>query len=82
MLDVFKQFHALIERQFPKTLKCIQTDNGDEYSGPFHKYCRQHGIQHQRTPPKTPQLNGLAERMNRTLVERGLLSQSQLQKSF
>ncbi|RVW83457.1 Retrovirus-related Pol polyprotein from transposon TNT 1-94 [Vitis vinifera] len=45
---------------------------------------RQHGIRHQKTPPKTPQLNGLAERMNRTLVERVrcLLSQSQLPRSF
>ncbi|KAL6315857.1 hypothetical protein AAG906_012193 [Vitis piasezkii] len=32
----------------------------------------QHGIQDQKTPPKTPQLNGLAERMNRTLVERDI----------
>ncbi|RDX92790.1 hypothetical protein CR513_25027, partial [Mucuna pruriens] len=29
------------------------------------------GIKHEKTPPKTPQLNGLAERMNRTLIERG-----------
>ncbi|RVW22382.1 Retrovirus-related Pol polyprotein from transposon TNT 1-94 [Vitis vinifera] len=49
------------------------TDNGGEYSGPFDEYCRQHGIRHQKTPPKTPQLNGLAERMNRTLVERNLM---------
>jgi hypothetical protein len=52
--------------------------------GPFDEYCRQQGIRHQKTPPKTPQLNGLAERMNRTLVERVrcLLSQSQLSNSF
>ena len=84
VLDVFKQFHALIERQSGEKLKCIRTDNGGEYSGPFDEYCRQHGILHQKTPPKTPQLNGLAERMNRTLVERVrcLLSQSQLPRSF
>ncbi|GKF98141.1 putative RNA-directed DNA polymerase, partial [Tanacetum coccineum] len=46
--DVFKQFHALVERQTGNKLKCIRTDNGGE----------------------TPQLNGLAERMHRTLVER------------
>ncbi|GJY62668.1 retrovirus-related pol polyprotein from transposon TNT 1-94 [Tanacetum coccineum] len=59
-----------VERQTGKKLKCIRTDNGGEYIGPFDAYCREHGIQHQKTPPKTPQLNGLAERMNRTLVER------------
>ncbi|KAL6329151.1 hypothetical protein AAG906_011604 [Vitis piasezkii] len=73
VLDVFKQFHVLIERQSSEKLKCIRTDNGGEYFGPFDEYCRQHGIQHQKTPPKTPQLNGLAGRMNRTLIERNLM---------
>ena len=51
VLDVFKQFHALVERQSGEKLKCIRTDNGGEYSGPFDEYCRQHGIRHQKTPP-------------------------------
>ncbi|GJT05141.1 putative RNA-directed DNA polymerase [Tanacetum coccineum] len=64
--------------------KCIRTDNRGEYIGPFDAYCREHGIQHQKTPPKIPQLNGLAERMNRTLVERVrcLLSHAGLPASF
>ncbi|KAL6323847.1 hypothetical protein AAG906_005842 [Vitis piasezkii] len=70
VLEVFKQFHAFVERQSGEKLKCIRTNNGGEYYGPFDEYCRQHGIRHQKTPPKTPQLNGLAERMNKTLVER------------
>ena len=84
VLNVFKQFHALVERQTGLKLKCIRTDNGGEYTGPFDDYCREQGIRHQKTPPKTPQLNGLAERMNRTLVERVrcLLSQAQLPRSF
>ncbi|KAC9553688.1 hypothetical protein E3N88_45637 [Mikania micrantha] len=63
-------FHALVERQTGKKLKCIRMDNGGEYIGPFDAYCREKGIRHQKSPPKTPQLNGLAERMNRTLAER------------
>ena len=51
-------------------LKCIRTDNGGEYIVPFDEYYREQGIRHQKTPPKIPQLNGLAERINRTLVER------------
>ncbi|WJX48823.1 hypothetical protein P8452_35337 [Trifolium repens] len=84
VLDTFKSFQAMVERETGKKLKCIRTDNGGEYVGPFDKYCQEQGIRHQKSPPKTPQLNGLAERMNRTLVERMrcLLSQSKLPKYF
>ena len=65
-------------------LKCIRTDNGGEYCGPFDEYCKHQGIRHQKTPPKTPQLNGLAERMDRTLMERVrcFLSEAKLPNSF
>ena len=84
VFDVFKEFHVFVERETGKKLKCIRSDNGGEYCGSFDAYCREQGIKHQRTPPKTPQLNGLAERMNRTLVERVrcLLSDARLPKSF
>ena len=65
VLGVFKQFQASVERETGKKLKCIRTDNGGEYCGPFDEYCKHQGIRHQKTPPKTPQLNGLVERMNR-----------------
>ncbi|GJR05427.1 putative RNA-directed DNA polymerase [Tanacetum coccineum] len=60
-----------------------RSDNGGVYIG-LDAYCKEHGIQHQKTPPKTPQLNGLVERMNRTLVERVrcLLSHAGLPASF
>lgn len=70
VFDVFKQFYALVERQTRKKLKCIRSDNGGEYIGPFDEYCKQQGIRDQKTYPKTPRLNGLAERINRTLIER------------
>ncbi|CAH9111291.1 unnamed protein product [Cuscuta europaea] len=61
VFEVFKQFHASFERQTGKKLKCIRKDNGGEYIGPFDAYCsRDHNIRHQKSPPKTPQLNGLA----------------------
>ena len=84
VLDVFKQFQALSERQTGKKLKCIRTDNDYEYIGPFDNYCKSQGICHQKTPPKTPQLNGLAERLNKTLVERVkcVLSEAKLPNSF
>jgi hypothetical protein len=35
VLDVFKEFHANIERQTCRKLKCVRSDNGGEYQGPF-----------------------------------------------
>jgi len=70
MFGVFKQFQASVERETGKKLKCVRTNNGGEYCGPFDEYCRQQDIRHQKTPPKTPQLNCLAEKMNMTLMER------------
>ena len=81
---MFKYFQALSERQTGKKLKCIRIDNGGEYIGPFDNYCKSQGIRHQKTPPKNPQLNGLAERINRTLVERArcVLLEAKLPNSF
>ncbi|RDX98416.1 hypothetical protein CR513_18670, partial [Mucuna pruriens] len=84
----FKHFQILVKRQSGKKVKCIHFDNGGEYCGPFDVYCKQQGIRHEKTPPKippkTPQLNGLAERMNRTLIERVrcMLSEAKLPKHF
>ena len=48
------------------------------------QYLREHGIQHQQTPPYTPEHNGVAERMNRTLVEcaRSMLHDAQLSYKY
>ena len=70
LLAVFKELHALVERQSGKKLKCIRTNNGGEYSDPFDEYCQEHVIQHQKTPLKTHQLYCSAEKINITLVER------------
>ena len=69
VLEVFKQFHAMVEREIGVTLKCIRTDNGGEYLGPFDAYCRNKGIRYEKITPKTLQLNSVAERMNCTIVE-------------
>ncbi|RDY10271.1 hypothetical protein CR513_05239, partial [Mucuna pruriens] len=78
VLEKFKQFQALVERQSGKKVKCIRSNNGGEYCGPFD------GIRHEKTPPKTPQLNDLAERMNKTLIEkvRHMLFEARLPKHF
>ncbi|RDX69414.1 hypothetical protein CR513_51472, partial [Mucuna pruriens] len=70
VLKKLKHFQALVERQSGKKVKCTGSDNGDEYCGPFGVYCKQQSIRHEKISPKTPWLNGLVERMNRTLIER------------
>ncbi|CAL5379550.1 unnamed protein product [Camellia sinensis] len=81
----FQTFHAMVERETGKKLKCLRTDNGGEYtSKEFKAYCATHGIRHEKTVPGTPQHNGVAERMNRTIVEkvRCMLKMAKLPKPF
>jgi transposase InsO family protein len=85
VFDIFQQFHAMVERETGKQLKCLRTDNGGEYTTKkFRSFCSEHGIRHEKTVPGTPQHNGIAERMNRTIVERVrcMLKMAGLHKSF
>jgi transposase InsO family protein len=70
VLSKFKIFKAAMENATGKTIKRLRSDNGGEYTGrQFKAYLNHHGIKHEKTVPYTPQQNGLAERMNRSLVE-------------
>lgn len=84
VLDVFKELHARVERENGRKVKCVQEDNGGKYRGLFEYYCRLHGIKLEKSVPKTPQHNGVAKRMNRTIEERirCMLSYAKLPKSF
>jgi transposase InsO family protein len=67
----FKEFKALVENQTGKRIKTLRSDNGGEYvSGAFNQFLKENGIRHQKSIPYTPQQNGVAERANRTIVER------------
>lgn len=84
-LDKFKEFKSFVENETDKNIKILRTDNGKEYlNKEFNSFLMKSGIQHQTTNPYTPEQNDLAERMNRTLVERAkcLILNSKLQKSF
>ena len=68
-----------------KKLKVLRSDNGGEYTGKqFQEYLRSEGVRHELTVPKTPQQNGVAERLNRTLMEtvRTMLVESKLSQQF
>ena len=69
VLSVCKEFHARVERETGRKLKAVQANNGGEYRGQFEEYCRSKGIQLEYTKTRTPELNGLAKRMNPTIME-------------
>lgn len=67
----FVQWKVLVENQTGKKVKRLRTDNGLEFvNDEFNELCRDTGIVRHRTVRKTPQQNGVAERMNQTLLER------------
>ena len=70
-----------MENQTEKKIKALRTDNGGELCRKeFEEFC----IARQKTTPYTPQQNGVAERMNRTLMEKGrsMLSGTGLGQEF
>ena len=59
-----------LEGELGVSLKKFRSDGGGEYvSKRFLEFCKSRGIDKQLTMPYTPQQNGVAERMNRTLME-------------
>ena len=75
----------MIEKQARKKVKCLFTDNGLEFcSDEFNALCKVEGIVRHHIVRYTPQQNGVAERMNKTLMERVrcMLSNAGLPKSF
>ena len=61
----------MVETETDLKLKCLKSDNREEYiDGGFKEFCTTNRIRMEKTIPRTPQQNGVAERMNRTLNER------------
>ncbi|KAG9458369.1 hypothetical protein H6P81_002877 [Aristolochia fimbriata] len=81
----FKQWKCRIEKQTGRQIKRLRTDNGLEFcSGEFNKFCKDEGIVRHHTVRHTTQQNGVAERMNKTLLERArcMLSNAGLGNDF
>ena len=81
VFEKFLEWKALVEKSTGRNLKALRTDNGGEYtSAEFEAYLKKEVVRHELTVPKTPEQNGVAERMNRTLVEtmRSMLADSKL----
>ena len=74
-----------VENQFDRRLKVFRSDNGGEYtSNKFEQFLKSEGVKHETSIPKTPEQNGVAERLNRSLVEavRTMLHEANLPKKF
>lgn len=79
LTDFLKEAEAYHKHKVAK----IRSDNGGEYSNAnFKQWCKNKGIVIDFIIPHSPQLNGKAERLNRTLLEkaRALILNAKLSK--
>ena len=80
-LDKYKDFAAWAHTQHGVKVKRLRSDRSGEYtSGAFNQFLWEQGTEHRLTTHDTPQHNGIAESLNRCLVEcvRAILHQSGL----
>jgi len=85
ILKAARHYHALIETQQNRRLKRIRADNGKEFDNEeLHNWCQENGIQLEFTAPYSHEQVGVAEHLNRTLVElaRAMLIQNSIPHSF
>ncbi|KAJ9516325.1 hypothetical protein QJQ45_001050 [Haematococcus lacustris] len=69
--SIVKQVIEQLETQSGQRCKAIRTDNGTEYvNKQMQQYCSDKGIIHQHSAPYSPEQNGAAERLNRTIMEK------------
>jgi transposase InsO family protein len=69
-LNCFKTNKAEVKNQLEKKIKRFRSDRGGEYfSNEFNLFCVEHGVIHERTPPYSPQSNGVVGKKNHTLTD-------------
>ena len=84
-LSKFKNFVLAIKKQIGSKIKYFRSDRGGEFmSDLFTHFLEEQGITRETSAPNTPQQNGVAERMNQTLIggARALLQHSGMSKGF
>ena len=71
MFPRFKKFKALVENQTGRKIKKLRTDNGLEFcESEFTKFCIVNDTARHKTLVGKPQQNGVAKRINQTLLEK------------
>jgi len=69
--EAYKKYDAWVSTQFNMKIKCLHSDRGGEYtSEEFTRYLASKGTERKLTIHDTPEHNGVAERLNRTIVKR------------
>ena len=70
-LDKFKEYQASVEGTSGELIRVLHTNRGGEYmSREFKGYLVHQKIEHEETCAHSPEQNGVAERLNRTLMEK------------
>jgi transposase InsO family protein len=84
-LEAYKGYAAWAKTQHAVHIKRLRSDRGGEYTGhEFTDFLREQGTERRLTTADTPQHNGIAESLNRRLLERvrALLHQADLPKNL
>ena len=81
--ESYKSYEAWLMNQYGARIKCIRSDREGEYrSDEFDAHLKKAGMIRKLVVHDTPEHNGVAERLNRTLLEkvRAMLHESDLPK--
>jgi hypothetical protein len=85
VMEKFLEYKNKVEKQTGSKIKRLRSDNGGEFLGKeFTTYLKSEGITHELTNVYSPEQNGIAERLNRTINDkvRCMLGNSGLPKAF
>lgn len=84
-VEIIKQYVKEVENKWNNKVYTLRCDNGGEYANvDLKQWCKFKGIVLDFTTPYTPQLNGKAERLNRTIMEkaRALIAENKTKKNM
>ncbi|QRV80823.1 Retrovirus-related Pol polyprotein from transposon TNT 1-94 [Ceratobasidium sp. AG-Ba] len=72
VLDRYKDYEAFIANLHSRKLRIVQFDNGQEYlNAPLLAHIASQGTSFETTAPHSSAQNGIAERLNQTIADRG-----------
>jgi transposase InsO family protein len=85
VFNYIKLYEARVTSRFNSKISIFRCDNGTEFvNNDVRSFFEEKGVQYELTIPGTPENNGVAERMNRTILDKSrcMLLDSTLSKTF